>query len=168
MFNDWLFLNTPLELAGLLIIVLLAGVVRGAIGFGFSALVVASSMFWLPPVAMICLVIVLEAAASLLMFKQTQTAINKPVLWRLSLSGAISCVFGVTLLSILPQQWLSLFITIYLATISLLTLSRYTFKNKIAIKHYSLVGLFAGLVNGLAGMGGLFVVCCVLHDSHKN
>lgn len=157
MLDIWLFLDSPLELTGLLLIVLLAGVVRGAIGFGFSALVVASTVFWLPPVAVICLVILLEAAASLLMLEQTKTAINKPVLWRLSLSGAASSIVGVTLLGILSQQWLSLFITIYLATISLLTLSRCTFNDNVNVYHYSLIGLFAGFVNGLAGMGGLFV-----------
>lgn len=157
MLNTWFFLNTPLELASLLLIVLLAGIVRGAIGFGFSALVVASAGFWLAPVAVICLVILLETAASLLLLAESKDSINKPVLWRITLSGAVSSVFGVMLLASISHHSLSLFITIYLATISILTLTRLQFKTEVSLRHYTIAGLVAGFANGLAGIGGLFI-----------
>ncbi len=96
MLNSWLFVNTPLELAGLLLVVLIAGIVRGAIGFGFSALVVASAGFWLSPVPVICLVILLEAAASLLLYSQTQDLYTLKILATAALS-LIPLLVGTTL-----------------------------------------------------------------------
>ena len=58
--ESWFFADSVPALLGLMFVVALAGIVRGAIGFGFSALVVAGSSLWLPPVNVIIMVVLLE------------------------------------------------------------------------------------------------------------
>ncbi len=155
--TDWLFTPTLLQLGGLLLVVLLASIVRGAIGFGFSALVVASGSFWLPPVAIVSMVVALEIVASLLMWHSTKVSIQKQWLIPLTAGGVPTSLLGVWLLPQIPTAYLQLFISSYLSLIALLTLGAVTFKANPGTFRLSIVGMIAGLFNGLAGIGGVFI-----------
>lgn len=155
--SDWLFTSTLPELGGLLLIVLLASVIRGAIGFGFSALVVASSSFWLPPVAVVALVVLLEVAASLLMFRGIRGDIDYRLLLPLTLGGLPGALIGVTILANIQPFWLQLLMGSYLTIIVLVSLLDLKFAPDPARIRLSGVGAIAGFYNGLAGMGGIFI-----------
>lgn len=154
---NWLFVSSSGELVGLIIIILLASIVRGAIGFGFSALVVASSSFWLPPVAVIAMVVILEIIASLAMLPGIRGDINYRLLTPLTLGTIPSLLAGVTLLTIIEPFYLQLIMGTYLCTIALVSLLDIKLKSDPNVFRLSIVGVVSGFYNGLAGIGGIFI-----------
>ncbi len=64
-------------------VVLLAGMVRGFSGFGLSALIMAVMAVAIPPIALIPVCFILEAAASLVMFRGGMTDGNCPLVIKL-------------------------------------------------------------------------------------
>ena len=113
MFNtfigDYLFVADIGQCLLLMTIVLFAGIVRGCIGFGFSAIVVASTSFWLPAVAVVNLVVLLEIAASVSMTTSVKDDVKPSILLPLS-AGALATTFvGTWLLATLSSvqfQWI--------------------------------------------------------------
>ncbi|MGB1310899.1 MAG: TSUP family transporter, partial [Leucothrix sp.] len=99
--QSYLFVTTPLALCLLFLIVFLASIVRGAIGFGFSAIVVASTSFWLPPISAVCLTVILEVIASLVMFRGVQNDVDYSLLLPLSIGTLAASIIGVTLLAVI-------------------------------------------------------------------
>ena len=69
---DFLFVDKLSHLCFLALIVFIAGIIRGCIGFAFSALVVASTSFWLDVKYTVIMVIFLEITASLFMLKNVK------------------------------------------------------------------------------------------------
>ncbi len=88
-FIDALFVDSSGQFVALVLIVLLASIVRGCIGFGFSALVIASTSFWLELKYVAALMIILEVSASLIMIKQVPSIIQNASFSRLLLRGVI-------------------------------------------------------------------------------
>nr|CAA6804146.1 MAG: Probable membrane transporter protein [uncultured Thiotrichaceae bacterium] len=154
--TDWLFVSSTGELAALMIIILLASIVRGAIGFGFSALVVASCSFWLPPASCIMLVALLEMAASVQMFKDIKGDIHYRLLLPLVLGG-LSVMIGLALLTRIAPLHLQLLMGVYLATIALINLLDLKFKPSPGMARLTFVGFMAGIINGISAMGGIFI-----------
>jgi len=154
--TDWLFVSGTGELAALMIIILLASIVRGAIGFGFSALVVASCSFWLPPASCIMLVALLEMAASVQMFKGIKGDIEYRLLLPL-VFGGLSILIGLALLTRIAPLHLQLLMGAYLVTIALVNLLDIKFKPDPGLTRLTVVGFMAGLIGGLTAMGGLFI-----------
>lgn len=136
---------------------LIASIVRGAIGFAFSALVVASSSFWLPPVAVIGMVVILEVIASVIMLKSVRGDIDYRLLKPLAIAGLPSALLGVTLLTRIEPLTLQLMMGGYLITIVLVSLFDVKFRPAPDTKRLSAVGFIAGFYNGLAGIGGIFI-----------
>lgn len=155
--TDWLFVSSIGEFAGLMLIVFIASIVRGAIGFAFSALVVASSSFWLPPIAVIAMVVVLEIIASILMLKSVRGDIDYRLLTPLAIAGIPSALLGVTLLTRIEPFSLQLMMGGYLITIVLVSLFDMKFRPAPNTVRLSIVGFIAGFYNGLAGIGGIFI-----------
>lgn len=154
---DQLFLSSPVELMMLLLIIFLASIVRGAIGFGFSALLVASTSFWLPPVSVVTMTVVLEVVASLIMMRNVKTDIQYRLLIPLASGTALASMFGVYLLSIIHTDLLQLLIASYLTVICVLSLIQFRFKPEPSTIRLAIVGSLAGLFNGLAAIGGVLI-----------
>lgn len=155
--TDWLFISSTGELAGLMLVVFIAAVIRGAIGFAFSAVVVASSSFWLPPVAVIAMVVILEVIASVIMLKSVRGDIDYRLLKPLAIAGLPSALLGVTLLARIEPFYLQLMMGGYLITIVLVSLFDVKFRPAPNTARLSIVGFIAGFYNGLAGIGGIFI-----------
>ncbi len=155
--NEWLFTANLWELAGLSTVVLAAGIVRGAIGFGFSALVVAACSFWLPPIAVVALVVILEMIASLLMWRGVRADVKTEVLAPLLLGGIPTILLGVWLLSWTPPDWQQLIIASYLVVVALASLLEIKLKPNPQAGRIGVVGAISGLYNGFAGIGGVFI-----------
>ena len=159
MFNtfigDYLFVADIGQCLLLMTIVLFAGIVRGCIGFGFSAIVVASTSFWLPAVAVVNLVVLLEIAASVSMTTSVKDDVKPSILLPLS-AGALATTFvGTWLLATLSSVQFQWIIGSYMLIIALLTLSRFEFKGEVSTPRIVGIGMIAGFFNGLAAVGGI-------------
>lgn len=139
----------------LIVIVAFAGVIRGCIGFGFSGLVVAAGTLFLAPSQVVPMVALLEIAASLQMAKGIWAHIAWRPLSFLLLGTAVATPIGITALVLLPAELLRLAISGLILCLSLLLLSGWRYKGATGVLAYSTLGLFSGLCNGAAAVGGL-------------
>ena len=143
---DWLLLS---------VIILLAAVVRGCIGFGFSALVVASGMLIVSPAILVPLVAVLEIVASIHMaFGTWRQAALKPLFYLL-IGTAIATPLGVMALVLLPTADIRLLLSSIILCLSLLLMSGWQYRGKVSPLCYIFMGLISGVCNGAAAVGGL-------------
>lgn len=138
-------------------IVFIAGIVRGCIGFGFSALVVASTSFWLDVKYVVMMVIVLEVIASLSMLRYIRDEINYRLFLSLSISGVVTSFLGVWLLARMDPTIHQLLLSAYLGTITLAILFGFKFKKPLNNMRLYIAGAIAGFYNGFAGIGGIMV-----------
>ena len=143
---DWALLSA---------IVMLAGIVRGCIGFGFSALVVACGVLFLPPATVVPLVAVLEIVASVQMAASTWRQIAVKPLVLLLIGTAIATPFGVMALVLMPADLIRLLLSAMILLLSLLLLSGWHYKGVVKTWHYVFMGLISGTCNGAAAVGGL-------------
>lgn len=147
--DDWLHLGL------LAVVVWLAGVVRGCIGFGFSALVVAAGSLFLPPAQLVPMVVLLEIAASVQMLPAAWPAVH----WRahnaLMLSMVVATPIGVSALVLAPEAVLRLVVALLLLALALLMVSGYRGPGELRTKPLLAMGFASGLINGVAGVGGM-------------
>ena len=155
MLIDYLFLDTLPQLFLFAAIILIAGIVRGCIGFGFSAIVVASTSFWLPPVAVVNLVVLLEIAASVTMLPSVRYDVKRELLVPLTVGSLLTTTAGTWLLATLATEHLQWLIGIYMLVVALLTLSGFQFKGAATPLRLFVLGTVAGFFNGLAAVGGI-------------
>lgn len=154
---DYLFVDTRSQLLWLALIVFFAGIVRGCIGFAFSALVVASTSLWLDVKYTVIMVIFMEVVASFFMLKNVKAEIDYPLLKIITIGSVIASFFGVWLLATLHPDLHQILISLYLLAVALVSLFKFEFKKPVTTTRLYLTGLVAGLYNGLAGLGGIFV-----------
>lgn len=157
MLFDYLFLESTSQVAMLAAIVFIAGIVRGCIGFGLSALIIASTSFWLEIKYVVVMVIILEVIASLFMLKKVKSEVDYKLLKMLTIGGVLTTLLGVWLLANINSVLHQLLLTIYLVFIVIVILSKFEFKGPISDLRLFLIGAIAGFYNGFAGMGGIFV-----------
>ena len=156
-------LELPLESMILLaLICLFAGIVRGFSGFALSAVVMASASLMIPPVELIPICWWLETAASVLMLRSGWQQADRKVAITLAMMSALGVPIGITLTTQLEAASSQI---VVLAIISVLALSQ-LFKLKIAFLSTSpglyLSGFTAGIVTGLAHVGGMVVALYTL------
>ena len=84
------------------VVVLLAGFIRGYSGFGFSAFVVTGLSMMMPPAQAVPMILLLEILASLRLWRQVRDKADWRLLGWLALGGVIASPFGVWLLAELP------------------------------------------------------------------
>ncbi len=154
--TNFLFVDSIVDILILYVIVLLAGIVRGCIGFGFSAITVASTSFWLPAVAVVNLVIFLEIAASFTMLNSVRKDIDRSILLPLCGGAILTSFIGTWLLATLTAVQLQWLIGIYMTVVATLTLIGYEFKGEVTQRRIFGIGVISGFFNGLAAVGGIF------------
>lgn len=143
---DWILLSA---------IITMAGIIRGCIGFGFSALVVASGSLFLAPTIVVPMVAILEIVASIHMAASTwRDAAMKPLLYLL-IGAALATPLGVLALVMLPADNIRLLLSLMIFVLSVLLLSGWQYKGKVSKFSYLTMGLFSGVCNGAAAVGGL-------------
>lgn len=148
-------------------IVLVASVIRGYAGFGFSAIVVAGASLFLPTREVVPLVLLLEIIASLQMATQVWRHVN----WRMVLS-----IFAASILFIPLGQYVLLWVEIesmrviaailLLAAVGLTATGRF-FPVKNDPKGCFLIGIVSGFMNGLLAMGGMWAMIFMLGSGAK-
>ncbi len=165
-FTEYLFVESYSQLALLTAVVFLAAIVRGCIGFGFSALVVASTSFWLEVKFIVVMVILMEIIASLFMLRNVKLDIDFKVLKALVITAIIGNIIGVLLLANLNPAYHQVLISVYLLFIVGFSLSRFTFKKPVTQLRLNATGLVAGFYDGMAAIGGIFLASMLTSSSY--
>ncbi len=153
---------TGTELLLLSGITFLAAMVRGFSGFGLSAVVMASAIFILPPLALIPMLWFLEMAGSLAMFKGGLADAHRPTAKGLIIGSGLGLPIGLLLNLQLPtdtSKAVALTILIVLALSQLFKL-RLPFLATTAGTYGA--GLVAGIITGFSGAGGMFIALYML------
>ncbi len=136
-------------------VVLLAGLVRGFTGFGFSAICVALLSFFVDPALIVPVILMMEVAASVWMMPSVwRDADFKWLLWMMA-GLLIGTPIGVWMLSFLPAETTKL---VLYALLLVLALAGYGQEREIIPKFAApvfVVGILFGIGNGLAGIAGL-------------
>src|SRR5438128_138254 len=138
------------QLAWGIAVVLLAGIVRGFAGFGFSALTVAGMALMLSPAQVVPAVFVLEALASLSLMRSIWHDIDWEWLKPLLIGNAIAIPLGVWMLAVVPETPLRATVSIVILTAAILLLIGWhpPWKDSSPLRFGT--GVVSGLLNGLA------------------
>lgn len=153
---------TGQEFLILTVIVIVAGIVRGFSGFALSAVVMASAVIILPPVQIIPICWWLEMTASVLMARGGWQEADRGVVMGLVIGSTIGVPFGLLLttsISVEASQLIALTVIIALALTQLAKI-RLAFLATKAGLYGS--GIAAGIVTGLASVGGMVIAIYVL------
>ncbi len=153
---------TGQEFVILTVIVVVAGIVRGFSGFALSALVMATAVFILPPVALIPMLWWLELSASILMLRGGWADADRGTAIGLVIGSTAGWPLGLWLTLSLPVETskivaLSIIIALAASQLSKLKLGFLATKPGL----YG-TGIVAGIVSGLAHVGGMVVALYVL------
>ena len=149
------------------LIILIAAIIRGYAGFGFSAIVVAAGSLFMPTREVVPLVLLLEIAASLQMARQVWPDVH----WKLVLS-----ILGGSMLFIPLGQFILLWVAVepmrVTAAILLLSAVVLTATGKSIPVRYApggwfLVGTVSGLMNGMLAMGGMWAMTLLISSGVK-
>ncbi len=145
--------------------IFLAGLVRGFSGFALSALIMASLAVVMPPVSLIPVCYVLEAIASILMFRGGQRLADWTVVWGLAIGSAIGVPIGLYATIHVSPDVSRLIALILVLSLAALQFFRTTPAFLGTRPGLYVTGLLAGVVTGLASVGGMVVALYVL--AHK-
>ncbi len=133
---------------------LVAAIVRGYSGFGFSMLAVLGLTLALPPAEAIPIVLTLEVAASLHMLPGVWRQIDWRSLWPLVVGALVATPFGVHLLATLPETPIRLAIATLVVTATILLWRGFALQRMPGIGATLATGSAVGLLNGGLGIGG--------------
>jgi uncharacterized membrane protein YfcA len=163
-------IDTVLQLTGLplqdlliaTIAVLAAGLIRGFAGFGLSAMLMASIVTIIPPVSLIPICFILEGVAGVAMLKGGIKNANMTLVWSLAIGSAIGAPIGLYAtisIDVGSSKLIALFVILSLTIASL-----FKFRPKFLATKAGLYGsgLTAGVVTGLASVGGMVVALYIL------
>ncbi|MDB2406916.1 sulfite exporter TauE/SafE family protein [Jannaschia sp.] len=150
------------DFALLATIVFAAGVVRGFSGFALSALVMAAAIPILPPRALIPICWMLEMTASLMMLRGGLKEADRRVALTLAGTSAIGAPVGLWLTTRLPVDDTRLLALGVLIVLAVLQLARIRLAWLATNAGLVVTGILAGIVTGIASIGGMVVALYVL------
>ncbi|MCM2563050.1 TSUP family transporter [Lutimaribacter sp. EGI FJ00015] len=142
-------------LTWLVVVVFLAGMVRGFTGFAASATIMALATVWIAPIDLIPICLLLELTASALLMRGGFGDADKPLALTLVGMGLVGVPLGLALTKTLDpdvSRMIALALVAVLATMQLLRIPLPIGRGRAGA---AAVGLLAGVVNGLASIGGL-------------
>ena len=143
-------------------VVFVAGMVRGFSGFALSALFMASVALILPPIELIPICYILEAAASLIMFRGGLRDADMKIVWGLSIGNFIGFPMGLYATNALPVETSKLVVLCIILGLATAQLFRATPKFLARTSGLYASGVTAGVVTGLAHVGGMVVALYVI------
>jgi uncharacterized membrane protein YfcA len=143
-------------------VVFIAGMVRGFSGFALSALIMASVALIIPPIELIPVCYILEAVASLIMFRGGVRDADMKVVWGLSIGLVIGFPMGLYATNVLPVEASKFVVLCIILTLAIAQLLRASPKGSTRTSGLYATGVIAGIVTGLAHVGGMVVALYVL------
>ena len=150
------------EVVILATICLIAGVVRGFSGFALSALVMASAALIIPPIQLIPICWWLEMTASLFMFRGVWQEANRKIAVGLAIGSTLGMPFGLALTMAIATELSKLLALGVIIALAALQLARV--RIPFSVRNWGLYGSgwVAGVVSGVAGVGGMVVALFIL------
>ena len=145
--------------------ILIAAVIRGYSGFGFSALTVTSLSLILPPAEVVPTAFFLEIAASMFMLPMVWRSIDWQKLNWLVLGILAGTPAGLLFLAEVPQDPVRFAISGLVLVACFLLWKNVRIRSEGGRIRLLVVGCISGLVNGAAGIGGLPIVLFLLSGS---
>jgi hypothetical protein len=146
----------------LLLITTTAGIVRGFSGFALSAIVMASAATFIPPVQLIPICFWLELCASVLMARGGWAEADRRVVLGLVIGSAVGTPIGLLLTLNMPVEISKLVVLTLVIVLAVMQLAKLRFAFLATRSGLYLSGLAAGIVTGLASVGGMVVALYVL------
>ena len=146
----------------LLLITTTAGIVRGFSGFALSAIVMASAATFIPPVQLIPICFWLELCASVLMARGGWAEADRRVVLGLVIGSAVGTPIGLLLTLNMPVEISKLVVLTLVIVLAVMQLTKLHFAFLATRSGLYLSGLAAGIVTGLASVGGMVVALYVL------
>ncbi len=134
--------------------ILLAGIVRGYSGFGFSMIAVISLSLVLPPARVVPVILLLEIVASVSLLPQVWRQIDWHSLSWLSVGVTLGTPIGVYLLATIPSRPMRMAISILVMILAVSLLSGYARKKMPGPTGTLATGIASGVLNGAATIGG--------------
>lgn len=136
-------------------VVFTAAILRGYSGFGFSTILMAGLIFWLPASQIVPMSIALEILASLGQSRSVLRDVDRRALWLLLLAGLIGNPLGVALLGYVSDDSMRLGVHFLILGAVLMLLLRPLRPHTPTAALLSLAGFIAGVANGATAMSGL-------------
>lgn len=159
--SNWVQL-APSFLAAIIIASFFAGLVRGFTGFGLSAVLMASVVSIIPPVQLIPITFFLEALASLVLLRGGARDANMTIVWGLAIFSTLGFPIGLYLTITLDPEISKAAALIVILSLTLLQLAQIKSSFLGSQKGLYTTGLFAGIVSGIASVGGMVIALFVL------
>ena len=144
------------------LIILIAAVIRGYAGFGFSAIVVAAGSLFLPTREVVPLVLLLEVIASLQMARHVWHDIDRRLVLSILAGSVLFIPLGQHLLLWVPVDSMRILAALLLLSAVVLTVLGRPIPVSNTPRGWVLVGTVSGLMNGLLAMGGMWAMILLL------
>jgi uncharacterized membrane protein YfcA len=136
------------------VVVALAGYVRGYGGFGFSMITVAALSLVMPPERIVPVVLILEVGASSFLLPGAWPSVDWRVLWRMLVGVVAGIPLGVWLLGSVPPAPMKMALALIIFTLALLLRQGIVLKRQPGCPAIAAVGVTSGILNGAAAIGG--------------
>tara|TARA_R110002051_G_scaffold1008_4_gene4945 strand:+ start:5670 stop:6431 length:762 start_codon:yes stop_codon:yes gene_type:complete len=146
----------------LLAITTIAGIVRGFSGFALSAIVMASAVTFLPPVQLIPISFWLELSASVLMARGGWQEADRRIVYGLVAGSAVGTPIGLALTTNISVETSKLVVLILVIVLAAMQLAKIRIGFLATKAGLYVAGITAGIVTGLASIGGMVVALYVL------
>ena len=149
----------------ILLIVLIASVIRGFNGFGFSATCISGFSFILPAIEIVPIILILEVFISIFMIPYIWSKIDWSFVLKLLIGIAIGSPIGLYLLKYLSPETTHLYVCLIIIFFSILLMKGYSNKNINNDQSKIFTGVISGTLNGLTTLGGMPVALFLLVTS---
>ena len=153
---------TPNSFLALVGITFVAGVVRGFSGFALSALVMASAASFVAPVVLIPILFFLELAASLMMARAGLADADRRMALLLVAGSVLGWPLGLWFTTSLPVETSKMVALCVIVVLAALQLLKVRVPGLGSITGTAIAGVVAGVVSGLAHVGGMVIALFVL------
>ena len=147
------------------LIILVASIVRGFNGFGFSAISVSGLSFILPAIEIVPIILLLEVFVSIFMIPYIWNKIDWKFVVQILIGITIGSPIGLYLLKYLSPQITHLIICLVVIFFSLLLMKGYTNLKINNLVSKVATGTISGILNGFSTLGGLPVALFLLITS---
>ena len=148
-----------------LTITLIASIIRGFNGFGFSAVCISGYSFILPAIEIVPIILILEVMISIFMTPYIWNKIDWIFVFKILAGIILGSPIGLYLLKYLDQKVIHLFISLMIIFFSILLMKGYSNKNINNNYAKFFTGTISGTLNGLTTLGGMPVALFLLMTS---
>ncbi len=150
------------QLLALGAIALVAAVVRGYSGFGFSAIVIAGASLFIAPAALVPALFMLEIVASIHMLPGVRHQIDYPNFWPMAAACLVGLPAGQFFLVHLPADTIRIFLSLAILLSTALLWRGYSFGAGLTRPLAGATGFVIGFGSGMASVGGLMAMVVFL------